>query len=71
MAIPPNVLPALTYHLDRYVSAEPDAMVLDGGYRSLRTAWDNARTKTQLPFHLHDLRHPGLTWRCRGRRWPN
>lgn len=62
VAVPPNVLPALRHHLEQYVGPEADALVLDGGYRALRTAWDNARKKTGLTYHLHDLRHAGLTW---------
>jgi integrase len=63
LAVPSNVLAALTHHLDTYVAPEPDALVLDGGYRPLRTGWDNARAKVGRPdLHIHDLRHSGLTW---------
>jgi len=62
VAVPPNALPTLRDHLDRHVESDPDALILDQGYRSLRTAWDNARKKTGLSYHLHDLRHAGLTY---------
>jgi len=62
VAVPGNVLPPLVEHLQRFVGAEPDALVLDGGYRPLRTAWDNARHAVAVPYRLHDLRHAGLTW---------
>jgi integrase len=45
------------------VASGRDALVLAGGYRSLRTAWDNARNKAgRTDLRLHDLRHSGLTW---------
>lgn len=61
VAVPANVLPDLKRHLDEYVGPDPGALLLDGGYRPLRTAWDNARRTTGLTCHLHDLRHTGLT----------
>ena len=62
VAIPPNVLADLKRHMDQYVGPGPDALVLEGGFRSLRTAWDNARRKTGVAYRLHDMRHAGLTW---------
>jgi integrase len=61
VAVPGNVLAALTSHLNTYVGPEPGDLILGGGYRSLRTGWDNARRVTGLSYHLHDLRHFGLT----------
>jgi integrase len=62
IAVPPNVIPELRDHLDRFVGPSPDALVFDRGYRSLRTSWDNARRAVGLRYRLHDLRHAGLTW---------
>jgi integrase len=62
IVVPPNVLPELEHHMTTYVDPEADAPVLKGGYRSLRTAWDNARRRVGVNLSLHDLRHSGLTW---------
>jgi integrase len=63
VAVPPNILPALKDHLADQMAPGRDALVLAGGYRSLRTAWDNARNKVgRTDLRLHDLRHSGLTW---------
>ncbi|MDA8264667.1 MAG: tyrosine-type recombinase/integrase [Actinomycetota bacterium] len=62
VAVPPNVLPNLLDHLERHVGADPEALVLERGYSSLRTAWDNARRAVGVSYHFHDLRHAGLTW---------
>ena len=57
-AVPTHVLPALTAHLERYVGAEPGALVLTGEKggplrpQVLATAWNVARAKvgrTDLP----------------------
>lgn len=61
VAVPGNVLPALLEHLDRHVGPSPESLLLDGGDRPLRTAWDNARRAVGVTYHLHDLRHFGLT----------
>ena len=69
LAIPPNVLPALEQHLERWVGPEPDAPVLVGEKRKpvrtcvLHGAWDKARRSVGRPdLRFHDLRHSGLTW---------
>jgi len=63
VAVPSNIVPALKDHLADHVASGRDALVLAGGYRSLRTAWDNARNKVgRTDLRLHDLRHSGLTW---------
>lgn len=68
IAVPAHVLPALTEHLERFTSREPDALVLCGVTGApltagvLQKAWDNARAAAGRPdLHLHDLRHTGLT----------
>ncbi len=63
VAVPSNILPALKDHLADHVASGRDALVLAGGYRSLRTAWDNARNKVgRTDLRLHDLRHANFTW---------
>ena len=63
IAIPANVVPALTDHLRRHVGPEPDALLLNCTDRPLGLAWDTARRAVGRPdLHLHDLRHSGLTW---------
>lgn len=62
VSVPPHVLPELEHHLDDHVGAGPEALLLEGGFRPLRTAWDNARTKVGVSYRMHDLRHAGLTW---------
>jgi integrase len=63
IAIPKNVVPVLTDHLQRHVGPEPDALLLDCTDRALGLAWDKARRAVGRPdLHLHDLRHTGLTW---------
>jgi integrase len=70
VAVPPNVLPALSDHLSsRYVGADPDALVVVGmkgdGVTAgvLGSAWDKARKAVGRPdLRFHDLRHSGLTW---------
>ncbi len=69
VAIPANVLPMISEHLARYVSARPEAWLFQGesaqpvNPRSLNRAWEKARRATaRADLHLHDLRHSGLTW---------
>jgi len=62
LRVPAKVLPALISHLEAFVGSDPDALLLDGDYRSLRTAWDNARRKVGVTYRLHDLRHFGHRW---------
>jgi integrase len=69
VAIPPNVVPALTAHLERYVGTDPDSAVIVGekGGRLLpqvlSASWSRAREKVgRTDLRLHDLRHSGLTW---------
>jgi integrase len=63
ISIPANVVPLLRSHLDAYVGSDPDDLLFDVTDRALTYAWDAARTKVGRPeFHLHDLRHTGLTW---------
>ena len=67
-AVPPSIIPLVRNHLDRFVDASRDALVLtdrDGeplSPRSLQRAWTAARKKVEIPeLHLHDLRHTGNT----------
>lgn len=69
VAIPPNVMPMVSEHLNRYVDGGPDAWLFAGESgqpitpRTLDRAWDKARKAAGRPdLHLHDLRHSGLTW---------
>ncbi len=68
LTIPPNVLPAVLDHLERYVGPEPDAWLFAGEdgpltARTLDRVWERARRTIGRPdLHLHDLRHSGLTW---------
>ncbi|MHB1598506.1 MAG: site-specific integrase, partial [Acidimicrobiales bacterium] len=69
VAIPPHVAVALAGHLERFVSPERTAWVVVGEHGGplsaphLQRAWDKARRSIGRPeLHLHDLRHPGLTW---------
>jgi integrase len=69
LTIPPNVLPALEDHLERFVGPAPTAWLFAASTgacpspRSFNRAWSNARKKAGRPdLHLHDLRHSGLTW---------
>ncbi|NNN22658.1 MAG: tyrosine-type recombinase/integrase, partial [Acidimicrobiales bacterium] len=68
VAIPPHLLPEITSHLDRYVLAEPTALLFTGVKGGplrphvLQNTWVRAKEKTGLTqFHLHDLRHAGNT----------
>ena len=67
--IPPNVLPAVIDHLERFVGPEPTAWLFGTSTgtalspRNLNRVWSTARTAVGRPdLHLHDLRHSGLTW---------
>jgi len=63
VAIPPNVLEQIKFHLASYVAAEPDAVVLSVSSRVLSLAWNRARGSVgRSDLRLHDLRHSGLTW---------
>lgn len=69
IAIPSNVVPYLTNHLERFVSPSADSWVMVGEFggplrpQVLSTAWTRARKSVgRTDLHLHDLRHSGLTW---------
>lgn len=69
IAIPTNVFPHLTAHLERFVEPGADALVMVGEYggplrpQVLTSAWSKARSEVgRTDLHLHDLRHSGLTW---------
>ncbi len=69
LAIPANVVPVVTAHLEQFVGPGPDAWLFPTSTgtalspRNLNRAWDKARTIAGRPdLHLHDLRHSGLTW---------
>ena len=69
LTIPPNVVPAIMDHLERFVGPEPTAWLFSTSAglplspRNLNRAWDKARRAAgRLDLHLHDLRHSGLTW---------
>ena len=63
VAVPSNMLPALTDHLDRHAEADLQVFVFDVTGRALGLAWDKARRSTGRPdLYFHDLRHSGLTW---------
>jgi integrase len=69
VAFPSNIKAALEDHLERYVGAAPNSLVIVGKKGGplqphvLGTAWIAARTKVgRSDLHLHDLRHSGLTW---------
>ncbi len=69
VAVPSHVGPALAGQLERFVGAEPGALVLTDGQgaplapQRLSTAWNVARAKIgRTDLRLHDLRHSGLTW---------
>jgi integrase len=69
LSVPPNVLPALKDHLERFAGVHPDAWLFPTSTgtalspRNFTRAWSKARAKVGRPdLHLHDLRHSGLTW---------
>ena len=66
---PPNVLPVVANHVERYVEQEPTAWLFPGEHgrpitdRTLDRIWERARRTIGRPdLHLHDLRQSGLTW---------
>jgi hypothetical protein len=55
IAIPANVVPAITDHLQRHVGLAPEALLFDCTDRALGFAWDRARRTVGRPdLHLHD-----------------
>jgi integrase len=69
LTIPPNIMPSVQWHLERFVNPEPDAWLFGTATgtavspRNFNRAWTRARTAAGRPdLHLHDLRHSGLTW---------
>ncbi len=69
LAVPSHIVPALEEHLDRFVTAEPDAWLFaadDCGPMvpsTLNRIWQRARRAIGRPdLFFHDLRHSGLTW---------
>jgi integrase len=69
IAIPPNVVPVLEDHLERFVGTGPDSLVAVGEKGGpllttvLASAWSRARNEVGRPeLRLHDMRHSGLTW---------
>jgi integrase len=68
MTIPAAMIPALSAHLQNYVTEDPDSLVLtgvEGGSlypHVLQKAWEGAKSRVGLPeLHMHDLRHTGGT----------
>jgi integrase len=66
--IPPNVLPILGDHLERFAGPGPDGCLFPGNDgsvispRTLDRQWTLAREAIGRPdLHFHDLRHCGLT----------
>lgn len=64
IAVPPNIVPDIEAHLERFVGSEPDTWLFAGTTpRTLERAWADARLAISRPdLHFHDLRHSGLTW---------
>jgi integrase len=68
LAVPPNILPNLEAHLERFVGPKPEAWLFPGPRGPLTpslldAAWGSARLAIGRPeLHFHDLRHSGLTW---------
>lgn len=62
VTMPPHVAEELSHHLDTYVGADPDAVVVTMTPRAVDLAWDKARRSIGEPgLRVHDLRHSGLT----------
>jgi hypothetical protein len=68
LSVPSNVTEVISEHLERFSSADPDALVFTGvggellAVGVLQKAWSNARRTIERPdLDLHDLRHTGLT----------
>ncbi|MEI7860909.1 MAG: site-specific integrase [Acidimicrobiales bacterium] len=69
LAIPPNLKQVLIDHLADNVEPEPEAWLFtnETGIRlptyKFNRVWAKVRADIGRPdLHLHDLRHPGLTW---------
>jgi integrase len=69
LAIPSNIIPAVTDHLERFVGPLPGAWLFATASgtplspRNFNRAWADGRKAAGRPdLHLHDLRHSGLTW---------
>ena len=69
ISVPPNVMPQLRDHLDRFTRPSKEAWLFAGedgrpvSPRTLDRAWDASRRAVgRTDLHLHDLRHSGLTW---------
>lgn len=69
LSIPPNILGALTDHLERFVGPEPGSLIVTGRdgepltFGSVDYHLGKARRAIGRPeVTLHDLRHTGLTW---------
>jgi integrase len=68
LSVPSNVTEVISEHLEKFASAEPDALLFTGvggqplAVGVLQKAWSTARQVVGRPdLHLHDLRHTGLT----------
>jgi len=69
LAVPPNTLPELSGHLERFTGPGPESWLFTAGggkpfaISSLEKAWRRARLAAGRPeLRFHDLRHSGLTW---------
>jgi integrase len=69
LAIPANIVPAITDHLARFVGAPAESWLFATSTgtplspRNFNRAWSDGRKAAGRPdLHLHDLRHSGLTW---------
>jgi integrase len=69
IAIPPHILNAIAWHLDRFVGPDGDSLVFTGEKggplrpHMLQKYWSKARLAAGRPdLHLQDLRHTGNTW---------
>jgi integrase len=69
VALPPQVVAALTGHLERYVAPEPAALCFTGPLGApirrgnFHKVWERALERSQVgtAYHFHDLRHTGNT----------
>jgi integrase len=63
VAIPSNIVPVMKRHLDSFVDADPNALVINATSRTLDHWWGKARVELGMPqIRFHDLQHSGLTW---------
>jgi integrase len=69
IAIPSNVWPALEYHLEHQVDADPTrgCSPVRAMNRSVLARWTGygsgpGKRSAVRNLHIHDLRHSGLTW---------